>query len=505
MQAPYVENSTQSEQKLRTTPTKDAADTFIVLSSLLLTVVSIALAVLVFVGQALKWDHIPGILQVLQRVISALALSVTSSVVVLVGKRYVFAQLSEKGIKSQRIAVYVNSSISNLLGHFMRGRLEGFSLALFAFWLLGLATGLTANNTARLAPLQTILDIGLPVGSLDPKDISGQNTSLVAHASAELDFVVSSLTSGVDGIVGLINVTGAETQQGVRAGSIYYPPLPDNTLFSQFDTTAFLNGFQVSIDSVNPLPSSAQMLNCYSAYTNLGPTFYFVSGDTQKFAFIYTLNNSTYYQVTSTAVVMGGRLTSDSAYTEFALDGSTSSLTMSDSQWASQIMEVICSTVTSSGGFYSGTSLVDFAYFINQRDMYNTNSGSVSEEMIWTTVLGLVVGAYSATKWPLAPMDYQLTTAVSLPNNPHLAPYYGVYVLIAYIIASLIMLLLAWRLGTASGLHTDFLNPTRLLLDPLRRPDLFDASLQQTIRALGDPYIQVTRDSQLVFKGQKDG
>ena len=491
------------EKKPPRTPTKDAADTFILLSSLVLTVVSIALVVLVFVGQALQWNHIPETLRILQRIISALTLSVTSSVVVLVGKRYVAAQLSTQGIKSQRIAVYANSSISNLLGHFVRGRFEGLSLALLAFWLLGLATGLTANNTARLQPLQTLQFLGLPTGSLDPKDILGESASLVAQASAELGFVVSSLASGVDGIVGLVNVTGAKTLQGNRAGSIYYPPLPDSPLFGEFDTPAFFNGLQVSIDNVSSVPSSAQVLNCSTAYLNLGPTFYFVGGDTQKFAFIYTKDNSTYFQVTSTAVVLSGTLTSNSVHTEFALDGSTSSLTMSDSQWASQIMQVICSTVTPSDGFYSGTSLVDFAYFINQRDMYNTNSGTVSKEMIWTTVLGLAVGAFSTTKWPIAATDYQLTTTVSLPNDPHLASHYGVYVLIVYILASLVMLLLARRLGTATDLHTDFLNPTRLLLDPLRRADLFNAPLQQTIRTLGNPYVQVTKDSQLIFKGEK--
>ena len=82
-----------------------------------------------------------------------------------------FAQLSARGIKSQRIVVYANSSITNLLGHFMRWRFEGFSLALFAFWLLGLATGLTANNATRLESLQTTQNLGLPIGPLDPRTL----------------------------------------------------------------------------------------------------------------------------------------------------------------------------------------------------------------------------------------------------------------------------------------------------------------------------------------------
>ncbi|KIJ60154.1 hypothetical protein HYDPIDRAFT_43552 [Hydnomerulius pinastri MD-312] len=483
----------------------DGADTFILLSSLLLTLASIALVVLIFVGHALEWDYIPEGMQVLQRAISALSLSVTSALVVLFGKRYVFSKLSTDGIRSQRIALYSNATIGSLIGAFLRFRVELLSIALLAVWALGLATGITVNNSVRLAPLESDLYIGLPVGSLDPKDIIGDSTSLVGQASARLDYVVSSLVSGVDGVVGLVNVTGAKTTTGDPMGSIYYPPLPAFTIFGEFVTPGILNSFQISVDQPTSVPSTAQKYNCTQAYGVTGPDIWMANANTQSFTIIIgnTATPETFYQFTATAIVMGGTISAHREYTEFALNGTTWSLTMSDNQWASQIMDMICNTVTPNAGDYGGTSLLDFAYWLNERDMYDTNSGEVSDEMLWTSVLGAAVGAYSAAKWPEAAMNYNVVTQAAFYSYMRLTPYYGVYVLIIDIVASIAMLFVAWRLRKASDLRSDFMNPTRLLLDPLTKPGLFNAPLQTTVNAVGDPYLLVTQNKELLIKSHK--
>ncbi|KAF9218927.1 hypothetical protein BS17DRAFT_790370 [Gyrodon lividus] len=484
----------------------DGRDALILLSSLLLILASIALLVLIFVFHALEFGHVPEGVQALQRAISALSLTITSAVVMLIGKRYMFSKLSSTGIRSHRIALYSNATIGNITGQFLRFRFESLSLGLLLAWIMALATGVTVNNAVRLAPFEGGLYLGLPVGSLDPTNLFGDNTSLVGPASAMVDYVVSSLVSGVDGVVGLINITSAQTTGGEPMGSIYYPPLPDFALYGTFQTPAVLNAFQIAVDQPASVPSTAQKLNCTAAYGNSSPDLWFSGADTQSFSIIIGMNSTQkafYYQFTSTAIVMGGTLSAQRQYTDFALNGTTWSLTMSDTQWASQIVDVICSTVTPSAGDYGGTSLLDFAYWINERDMYQTNYGNLSTEMAWTTVLGTVVGAYSASKFPMAPLDYVVDIHVTNYNDMRLTPYYGVYVLIVNTVILIILLFAAWRLNKGSDLGTDFMDPTRLLLDSLTKPELFKASLETTVAALGDPYVVVTEENQLLVKLHK--
>jgi hypothetical protein len=80
---------------------------------------------------------------------------------------------------------------------------------------------------------------------------------------------------------------------------------------------------------------------------------------------------------------------------------------------------------------------------------------------------------------------------------------YGIYILILNIIVSLVMLIVVVKLRLASHLGPDFINSTRLLLDPLKKPELFNASLKTTMDALADPYMSVREGSEFFLAGRE--
>ncbi|KAF8133653.1 hypothetical protein EV363DRAFT_1397073 [Boletus edulis] len=53
-----------------------------------------------------------------------------------------------------------------------------------------------------------------------------------------------------------------------------------------------------------------------------------------------------------------------------------------------------------------------------------------------------------------------------------------------------------------SSLGADFLNATRLLLDSLKNPELFNASLDATVDALANPYMLVEGDNEFLLAEQ---
>lgn len=64
---------------------------------------------------------------------------------------------------------------------------------------------------------------------------------------------------------------------------------------------------------------------------------------------------------------------------------------------------------------------------------------------------------------------------------------YEIYILILHIVVSIIMLIIVASLRLASRLRPDFINSTRLLLDPLKKPELFNAPLRTTVDTLAEP------------------
>lgn len=80
---------------------------------------------------------------------------------------------------------------------------------------------------------------------------------------------------------------------------------------------------------------------------------------------------------------------------------------------------------------------------------------------------------------------------------------YGIYILIVHIVVSLMMLIVVVRLRLAGHLGPDFINPMRPLLDPLKKPELFNASLNTTVDALADPYMLVNEDSEFLLAERK--
>ncbi|KAG8806773.1 hypothetical protein FRC17_004819 [Serendipita sp. 399] len=166
-------------------------------------------------------------------------------------------------------------------------------------------------------------------------------------------------------------------------------------------------------------------------------------------------------------------------------------------------MDIVCNTVLIKT-IYSLRNLKDFGYGVNQRDMYDTNSGVVSQQQVWTTVMGTVIGAYSINKYS-SMVDSPKIYVDAVSASVFLVPTYATYILIVNTVVLVVLLLALWRLLNASPLHRDFMDPTRLLLGPLADVQLFNASLDETIRKLDNPHLQVTSSQQLLLTGSKDG
>ena len=100
---------------------------------------------------------------------------------------------------------------------------------------------------------------------------------------------------------------------------------------------------------------------------------------------------------------------------------------------------------------------------------------------------------------PLGPLDLGGLGISVVQSGTQFIAQYGIYVLIFNIIVSLVMLIVVVKLRLASHLGPDFIDSTRLLLDPLKKPELFNASLKTTVDALADPYMSVRGGSEFLL------
>ncbi|KAG8821818.1 hypothetical protein FRC17_009728 [Serendipita sp. 399] len=517
-----------------------------------LTLVSIITIVFTFIGYVDKWGSIPSAMTYLQTAIASLLLPIVSNALNLLGKRYVYAKIWDKGLRSRRIAIYSDCSVGNLSTQLTTARPEPLVVFILLVWSLGLATSLTVRESAKMVPLaRKGVAVRLPVGSLDPEPLVPIYDTLVPITSATISSLASALASRVEGSLGYINVTNA------YAGSVYYPPLlplssaPASSIpniynssrnneepLGSFDTPdARLNGFKLNVSETTSIPSSAIDYNC----TQKGAGFvsiWLVRATPNILSIAYTLWKDQWIVVEATPVILGGRLiaqrsmmaygevsradssTTTTSYTRFEANGTTWPLEMSDERWALQMMEIICTTTVVETAYSIGGSLLSMAYGINQRDRTssdlawkdgesggeNVESWRVQEtERIWSTLLGTVVGAYSRNKFnshggsPVVYVDMQDA------ERRTLVPTYATYILVANTLVCLAVLFFTCKLFSASPLDRDFMDPTRLLLKPLEDEELFNASLDETIRILEDPHIRVSSSKRLLItRAQKD-
>ncbi|KAG6376961.1 hypothetical protein JVT61DRAFT_997 [Boletus reticuloceps] len=475
----------------------DIADLFVMLCSFLFTTTSIVLVALVFHLQtAASLEYLPFIprktLSNLQRVISALSVTITSAVIMVVGKRYVFFKLARGGLRSRRVAVYSNPSIGNLASYLISHGVEFPLVCLSAFWGLALATSLTVNDSWQEGPLTVMVHIPIPFGPFDP---ATPGSSWIIPAAEQLNFAMSSLCLRIPGAVGLINITSTNVATDHSMGVVYYPPVLGLTVGFSFSTA--LNGFNISMEPLSSVPSTAQNHTC--APNDIDTPFMLWSdgSDSQTLSIIATSpsDSSSIFRFNATAIIMGGTLFSTGDYTEFALNGTSWPNVMpNNSQWAQDITTLICATTFSLNGACSGSSFSDFA------SLLNTDFQSIGGDdpySHWSTVLSIAVGAYSSVMPLHAEYDVQSTL-----YGVRFTSKYGIYILILHIVASLLVLIVVVRLRLASRLSADFMNATRLLLDPLKDSELFNASLKTTIDTLEDPYLLV-RDDEFLLAERK--
>ena len=486
----------------------DAADLFVLLCSFLLTTASIVLVALIFYVQAtFNLGPVPsGALSILQRAISTLSVTITSAVIMVAGKRYVLFKLAGGGICSRKVAVYSYPSIGNLAHYLVCHGFELPLLALSAVWALGLATGLTIGDAWAMVPVVQWMPVGVPFGPFDIAPLAPG--SLLVSASGLLSYAMASVCSGVSGIVGLIEMGGTQLASGGPMGVLFYPPLPGYIPNSDFSLSTPLNGFNISVEPLSSIPPTARNLTCVNS-TGFGfgtGQLWYEGGDNQTLSIITTFPDSqSLYRLNASAIVLSGTLRSTSSATEFAPDGETWPNVMSNDRWAQDIVSLVCNaTYPAAGSCIGGASLFDFAYTLNAEyyalDVLGTDSPT-AVGIYWSTALGMAMGAYSFAM--LAAVD-SVMPIVPVTRNDVLqfTPCYGVYVLILNVVVSVAMLVVVVRLRMASRLGADFMNGTRLLLDPLKNPELFNASLDTTVNALANPYMLVSEESKFLLAKQ---
>ncbi|KAH0831937.1 hypothetical protein J3R83DRAFT_12822 [Lanmaoa asiatica] len=483
----------------------DAADIFILLCSFLLTTASIVLAALIFNTQGIfGWDLVPReTLSILQRVISALSTTITSALIVVAAKRYVLFKLARGGIRSRRVAVYSRPSIGNLAYYLVWHGFELPLLALSVVWALGLATGLTVNDAWAMVPTVQEMLMAVPFGPFGTPVAPG---SLLVPASGQLSYAMASVCSGVAGTTGLIQMMGGvQLASGGPMGALFYPPLPYYTPNSDFSLSTSLNGFNVSMESLSSIPPTAQNLTCVdnTGYGFSTGQLWYEGGDNQTLSIIATLPDSqSLYRFNASAIILGGTLQSTGNATEFLPNGTTWPNVMSNDRWAQDIASLVCNaTYPTAGSCAGGASLLDFAIALNTDPYSLSVFGTDSETeagIYWSTALGMAMGAYSSASWPTIGITLA-DVPVTLNDVLQFTPRYGVYVLVTNVVVSAIMLVVVVRLRMASRLGGDFIDTTRLLLDPLKKPELFNASLETIVDTLANPYMMVKEDSEFML------
>ncbi|KAG8870344.1 hypothetical protein FRC20_011993 [Serendipita sp. 405] len=448
--------------------------------------VSMIVLVLILIGYLDQWESIPSAVTYLQTGIAGLMLPVLSNALRLLGQRYVYAKLCGKGLPSRRIAIYSDCSVGNLASTLFTDRTEPLVTILLLVWLLGLATSFTVRDSAKMAPF------------------------LAPITSATISSLASAIANRIEGTLGYINVTNA------YVGSVYYPPLlPRATsAIGSFDAPARLNGLRVSLTSLESRPSSATYLECTqlaagvaSLWPGAGsPSIYLVEATTNVLSFAYPVSGK-WTQVDSAAVILGGRLSVQTfaprPYAQFRANGTTWPLNMRDTKWATELMDVLCNTTVVETP-YSGGPILRLALGINQRDTLNLNPWATSNEMLWSTTMGTIMGAYSINKFNNPARSPFIYVDMDTERQA-LVPTYATCVLLASSLISLALLFAVCRLFNASPLDRDFMDPTRLLLSPLEERQLFNAPLDETMRQMNDPHVRVTRSQLLITRTKCDG
>ncbi|KAG9051957.1 hypothetical protein FS842_010766 [Serendipita sp. 407] len=473
--------------------------------------VSMIVLVLILIGYLDQWESIPSAVTYLQTGIAGLMLPVLSNALRLLGQRYVYAKLCGKGLPSRRIAIYSDCSVGNLTSTLFTDRTEPLVTILLLVWLLGLATSFTVRDSAKMAPLFVRgVPVALPVGPLDSNTFFSIQGSLAPITSATISSLASAIANRIEGTLGYINVTNA------YVGSVYYPPLLPRATSSigSFDAPARLNGLQVSLTSLESRPSSATYLECTqlaagvaSLWPGAGsPSIYLVEATTNVLSFAYPVSGK-WTQVDSAAVILGGRLSVQTfaprPYAQFRANGTTWPLNMRDTKWATELMDVLCNTTVVETP-YSGGPILRLALGINQRDTLNLNPWATSNEMLWSTTMGTIMGAYSINKFNNPARSPFIYVDMDTERQA-LVPTYATCVLLASSLISLALLFAVCRLFNASPLDRDFMDPTRLLLSPLEERQLFNAPLDETMRHMNDPHVRVTRSQLLITRTKCDG
>ncbi|KAG8837526.1 hypothetical protein FRB91_008071 [Serendipita sp. 411] len=176
---------------------------------------------------------------------------------------------------------------------------------------------------------------------------------------------------------------------------------------------------------------------------------------------------------------------------------------MRDTKWATELMDVLCNTTVVETP-YSGGPILRLALGINQRDTLNLNPWATSNEMLWSTTMGTIMGAYSINKFNNPARSPFIYVDMDTERQA-LVPTYATCVLLASSLISLALLFAVCRLFNASPLDRDFMDPTRLLLSPLEERQLFNAPLDETMRHMNDPHVRVTRSQLLITRTKCDG
>ncbi|KAG8798692.1 hypothetical protein FRC17_007351, partial [Serendipita sp. 399] len=501
-----ITRTSSSEKDAEKTPIRRIAlgDLLVLLALLGLVGVSVATIALIFVYEKRQLQYFPTPLTNLQTVIGTATVPVATAVLRLLARRYVYVRLTTNGLRSRRVANLSNWSIAEFLGQIASLRFEPLGFLLFLAYLLATATGLvTVRFSAMMSPLisrDSSFSLLMNSGSLDPAGVIYPE-SLVLSTSATISSVASAISSSTDGLLSYINVTNA------YAGSVYYPPI---VFTGTYVVDATLNGLKVNVTSPKTLPPNGVNLTCAPEYQYKGK-FYSLQNTTNLLSFIYIPETGIerLIQVDSTPVLLKGRFSmqrlDDPKYTYFKADGTSTPMQMDNNAWARLLMEVVCSSVLVHTTYSPDNMLQSLGEGLNQRDMYEHWGGFVPDERIWSSVMGTVVGAYSMSMFGNG-------IAAELPNVRTdiavdwkvLTRGYGIYVLMVNTAVSIFVLVVVWRLLRASALDRDFLDSTRLLLNPLEDTHLFNATLDDTISKLDDPYLQIVSSRQILVKKSKD-
>ncbi|KAG8825312.1 hypothetical protein FRC17_008739 [Serendipita sp. 399] len=479
-------------------------DFLAILSLLAIVVVSIAVILTTFVAAKRKWEFFPSAIPIAKAGLASLTIPVLSTILRLLSQRYVYARLSNRGLRSQRVAHFNNWTVAEFLSQIFTLKFEPLGALLLVIWILGLVTGVTVRDSSVLDYI-IIHDkpVALPSGPLDPGE-----SSLVTNTSKSIKSLVSAFANGATYSLGYIDMQDA---YNIR---VFYPPLSSVVNGGFFSEAAFLNAIQVNVSHPLSVPSSAYKLNCTQAYGS-STEIWSLSNTTESLSFIHAVQvegQFNYSQVDARAIVLGGTLAyrGESGNSWFQKNGTSWFLEMNENKWAAQLMDVVCSTVLNDSDDL-GRNLFDFGFTISHWYQFEEDQ---YPEKAWSIAMGTAIGAFSSVKWRSDPDN--LTNSINTANGPPptikvdlqllesvVVATRWIYVLVANTTVSIGLLFALWRLFRASPLDKDFMDSTRLLLGPLNDRQLFNATLDQTIVKLENPYLQVVSAQQLLVTTTK--